>query len=178
VEALWTIVPGIMLFSLAVYQYGAWTQIKIDLPPEADSVVLAVAGQQFEWYATYPGPDGSLDMDDAAAFPSAFCPDADQDTDDDVDGPANTIHVPVNRTVIVYLTACDVLHSFFVPVLRLKQDAVPGTTIRLWFEATQTGEFEIVCAELCGLGHYRMRGLLTVEDEAAFQAWLAELAAR
>jgi cytochrome c oxidase subunit 2 len=160
VEALWTVVPGVMLFGLAVYQYGAWTQIKIDLPPEDDSVVFAVAGEQFEWYATYPGADGELG------------------TDDDVAAPANVIHVPVNQPVIIYLTARDVLHSFFVPVLRLKQDAVPGATIRLWFEATQTGEYEIVCAELCGLGHYRMRGFLTVESEADFQAWLAEMAAR
>lgn len=88
------------------------------------------------------------------------------------------IHVPVNQPVIIRLTSRDVLHSFFAPVLRLKQDAIPGTILRVWFEATQVGEYEIACAELCGLGHYRMRGLLTVESEADFQAWLADLAAR
>lgn len=159
VEILWTVVPGIMLFALAVFQYGAWTRIKIDLPAEADSFLLLLEGEQFEWYATYPGPDGQLG------------------SADDIEGPANQIHVPVNKPVIVRLTARDVLHSFFVPVLRVKQDAIPGTIIPVWFEATKTGEYEIVCTELCGLGHYRMRGFLTIESEADLQAWLTDVAA-
>lgn len=159
-EVMWTLAPGVLFFGLAVYQYGAWTQIKIDSPPEADSVVFTVEAQQFEWYAIYPGPDGELQ------------------TEDDIEAPANIIHVPVNRTVIINLTARDVLHSFFVPVLRLKQDVVPGTVIPVWFEATEVGEYEIVCTELCGLAHYRMRGFLTVEEEAEFEAWLEEMAAR
>ncbi|MBV7337911.1 cytochrome c oxidase subunit II [Chloroflexi bacterium TSY] len=160
VEILWTVVPGIMLFGLAIYQYDAWTNIKIDLPPVEESVVLRLEAEQFEWYAFYPGPDGELN------------------TDDDLEAPVNTVHVPVNKPVIVYLTARDILHSFFVPVLRVKQDAVPGTTIPVWFEATKTGEYEIVCAEVCGLGHYRMRGFLTIESEDEFAAWQAEIAAR
>jgi cytochrome c oxidase subunit 2 len=158
VEILWTVVPGLLLFALAVFQYNAWTFIKIDRPPEAESFVMAVEGKQFEWYPIYPGPDGELG------------------TDDDIEGSVNQVHVPVNQPVIVHLTAQDVLHSFFVPNLRLKQDAIPGTTIPVWFEATKTGQYEIVCAELCGLGHYRMRGFLTVENEADLQAWLAEQA--
>lgn len=160
VEILWTVVPGFMLFALAVYQYGAWTQIKIDLPDESEAVVILVEANQFEWFATYPGPDGQLE------------------TTDDIESPINTIHVPVNQKVIIRLTSVDVLHSFFVPALRLKQDAIPGTIILIWFEATQTGEYEIVCTELCGLGHYRMRGFLTVENETEFQTWLAEMASR
>jgi cytochrome c oxidase subunit 2 len=160
VEILWTVVPGLMLFGLAVYQYGAWTRIKIDPPDEAGAVVISVESDQFEWFATYPGPDGELE------------------TADDIEAPINVIHVPVNQPVIIRLTSRDVLHSFFVPVLRLKQDAVPGTIIPVWFEATKTGEYEIACAELCGLGHYRMRGFLTVEEEADFQAWLTEVAER
>lgn len=157
-EILWTVVPGAMLFALAVFQYGAWTRIKIDLPSESDAFLLSLEAQQFEWYAIYPGPDGQLG------------------TTDDIEAPVNQIHVPVNKPVIVRLTARDVLHSFFVPVLRIKQDAIPGTTIPVWFEATKTGEYEIVCTELCGLGHYRMRGFLTVESEADLAAWLAEIA--
>jgi cytochrome c oxidase subunit 2 len=160
VEVLWTVVPGVLLVGLAIYQYGAWTRIKIDRPPAEEAVVLSLQGQQFEWYATYPGADGELG------------------TSDDLAAPVNQIHVPVNQPVIVHLTARDVLHSFFVPVLRLKQDAVPGTIIPVWFEATKSGEYEIVCAELCGLAHYRMRGFLTVESEDEFQTWLAEIAAR
>jgi cytochrome c oxidase subunit 2 len=160
VEIVWTVIPGFMLFGLAVYQYAAWTQIKIDLPAETEASVLSLRAEQFEWYASYPGPDGELG------------------TDDDIEAPVNIIHVPVNQPVIIHLTARDVLHSFFVPALRLKQDAIPGTIIPVWFEATRPGEYEIVCAELCGLGHYRMRAFLTVESETEFQAWLAELAAR
>ncbi|HXV44460.1 MAG TPA: cytochrome c oxidase subunit II [Anaerolineae bacterium] len=160
VEILWTIVPGILLFGLAVYQYGAWTQIKIDLPDESEAVVMQVMSNQFEWFASYPGPDGQFE------------------TDDDIEAPINIIHVPINQPVIIRLGSVDVLHSFFVPVLRLKQDAIPGTIIRIWFEATKAGEYEIVCTELCGLGHYRMRGRLIVESETDFQTWLAEMAAR
>lgn len=157
VEIMWTVAPGLLLFALAVYQYGAWTRIKIDRPDEAGAVMICVESDQFEWFATYPGPDNELG------------------TADDKEAPINVIHVPVNQPVIIRLTARDVLHSFYVPVLRLKQDAVPGTIIPIWFEATKTGEYEIACAELCGLGHYRMRGFLTVEEEADFQTWLADL---
>jgi cytochrome c oxidase subunit 2 len=159
-EVMWTVVPGLMLFGLAVFQVGTWRLIELDLPSESDAVVIALEAQQFEWHPTYPGADGQLG------------------TDDDIEAPINVIHVPVNQKVIVNLTADDVLHSFFVPALRLKQDAVPGHEIAVWFEATKTGEFEIACAELCGLGHYRMRAFLTVEEEADFEAWLAEIAAR
>lgn len=157
VEILWTVVPGLLLFALAVFQYRAWTNIKIDRPPEAESFVMGLEAKQFEWYPIYPGPDGTLG------------------TDDDIEAPVNQVHVPVNKPVIIHLTARDVLHSFFVPVLRVKQDAIPGTIIQVWFEATQTGQYEIVCTELCGLGHYRMRGFLTIESEAEVEAWLAEV---
>jgi cytochrome c oxidase subunit 2 len=159
-EVMWTVVPGLMLFGLAVFQVGTWRLIELDLPSESDSLVIALNAQQFEWHPTYPGADGAFG------------------TDDDIEAPINVIHVPVNQKVIVNITAEDVLHSFFVPALRLKQDAVPGHEIAVWFEATETGEFEIACAELCGLGHYRMRAFLTVEEEADFEAWLAEIAAR
>lgn len=159
VEIMWTLIPGLLLVALAIYQYGAWTRIKIDRPPEADSLVMSLEAQQFEWYPIYPGPDGELG------------------TGDDIEAPVNSIHVPVNKPVIIHLTARDVLHSFFVPVLRVKQDAVPGTIIPVWFEATKTGQYEVVCAELCGLGHYRMRGQLTVESETDFEGWLAEISA-
>jgi cytochrome c oxidase subunit 2 len=76
--------------------------------------------------------------------------------------------------VIVELVSKDVLHSFFLPNLRIKQDSVPGLTTKLWFEATKTGRFEIACAELCGLGHYRMRGFLTVDTPEDLDAWMQE----
>lgn len=160
VEILWTLVPGLMLFGLAIYQTGAWQLIRQILPAESEALVIAVEARQFEWHPTYPGADGRLG------------------TDDDIEAPINVIQVPVNRKVIVRLSAGDVLHSFFVPALRVKQDAVPGRPISLWFEATKVGQYEIACTELCGLGHYRMRAFLTVAEPADFEAWLAEIEAR
>jgi cytochrome c oxidase subunit 2 len=84
------------------------------------------------------------------------------------------MHVPVGKVVRIDLTSKDVIHSFFVPNLRLKQDAVPGRVIHVWFEATETGQYEIPCAELCGFGHSGMKGNLTVQSQGDFDKWLAD----
>ena len=160
VEVLWTVIPGLMLFGLAVFQYDTWRDAKIDFPAEDVAEVVMVSANQFEWNATYAGPDGE------------------HGTSDDVHAPINVLHFPVGRPVIVHLDSTDVLHSFFIPVLRVKQDAVPGRPTSVWFEATAEGEYELACAELCGLGHYRMRGFVTLESQEEFEAWLAEVAAR
>ncbi|HLF88564.1 MAG TPA: cytochrome c oxidase subunit II [Anaerolineales bacterium] len=159
IELTWTIIPGLMLFGLALYQYNTWIDAKIFMPG-SDALVVDVSANQFEWEATYPGGDGLMD------------------TPDDIKAPINILHFPVNRPVIIRLTSVDVLHSFFIPALRVKQDAVPGRTIMFWFEATQQGEHDLACAELCGLGHYRMRGQVTLESQADFDAWLEDLEAR
>jgi len=158
-EAAWTIGTGVMFLSLAIYQYGAWTRIKLELPDESQALVVGVSANQFEWEPTYPGPDGKL------------C------TPDDQRSAVNELHFPVDQPVVIRVKSEDVLHSFFIPELRVKQDAVPGMLIRFWFQATQSGNYEIACAELCGLGHYRMRGKVTVEPQAEFAAWSAEQAA-
>jgi cytochrome c oxidase subunit 2 len=160
VEATWTIVPGLMLFGLAIFQYGTWRQAKITIPDESRAQLVGVSANQFEWNATYPGADGRLG------------------TPDDLAAPINVLHFPVGVPVIIELQSTDVIHSFFIPVLRVKQDAVPGRPVRLWFEATQSGQHELACAELCGLGHYRMRGQVTFEAPEDFEAWLVELAER
>jgi len=159
-ELFWTLGTGLALFSLALYQRGTWAEVKQQLPDENTALVVGISAKQFEWHVTYPGDDGRLD------------------TADDIVAPINVLHLPVDQPVIVRLTAQDVIHSFFIPQFRLKQDAVPGMTIRAWVQATQTGEFEVACAELCGLGHYRMRGQVTVESREAFEAWLAEVKAK
>ncbi len=158
-ELAWTVLPALILFALAILQYDTWVEAKQRFPSEEESFVVEVTPEQFEWNIRYPGLDGAFD------------------TEDDIVAPKNVMHVPVNEPVLVRLRSKDVIHSFFVPELRVKQDAVPGMTTQAWFEATETGEFEIVCAELCGLGHYRMRGFLTVETAEEFQAWLAEMEA-
>lgn len=160
VEAAWTVLPGLMLFGLAVFQYGTWREAKIAFPDESATQLVSVSANQFEWNATYPGPDGRLG------------------TSDDLAAPINVLHFPIGVPVIVELQSTDVIHSFFIPALRVKQDAVPGRPVRLWFEATRAGEYELACAELCGLGHYRMRGRVTLEDPQAFEAWLGDLAER
>jgi cytochrome c oxidase subunit 2 len=160
VEFAWTLIPGLMLFGLAVFQYSAWTDAKLSLPSQSEALMVGVSSNQFEWNATYPGADGVLD------------------TADDIAAPINVLHFPVDQPVIVRLESTDVLHSFWIPALRVKQDAVPGRQIELWFEATLTGDYELACAELCGLGHYRMRGQVSVESATEFEAWLADLEAR
>ena len=159
-ELAWTVGTGLAFFSLALYQYNTWTQIKVALPAEADAVLVGVSSNQFEWVATYPGEDGQLD------------------TADDIKAPINVLHFPTGRPVLIRLQSEDVIHSFFVPELRVKQDAVPGRLIEFWFEATQPGHYEVACAELCGLGHYRMRAQVTIETQAEFDAWLADIRAR
>ena len=161
VELVWTVVPGVMLFSLAIYQYRTWLNVKQQFPDESQAVVVDIRANQFEWNATYAGEDGVLG------------------TPDDIAAPINILHFPVNRPVVLHLDSEDVIHSFFVPEFRLKQDVVPGLKgNRAWFQATQTGQYEVACAELCGLGHYRMRGRVTVETQAEFDAWLAETQAK
>jgi cytochrome c oxidase subunit 2 len=159
-EVFWTLGTGLSLLSLALYQRGTWAEIKQLFPDENTTLVVGISAKQFEWHATYPGDDGRLD------------------TADDIVAPINLLHLPVGQPVIFRLTSQDVIHSFFIPQFRLKQDVVPGMTIRAWVQPTHTGPFEIACAELCGLGHYRMRGQVTVESPEAFQAWLAEVKAK
>jgi cytochrome c oxidase subunit 2 len=86
----------------------------------------------------------------------------------------NQLHIPVNKPVIAYLSSKDVIHSFFLPVMRVKQDTIPGQETKVWFEAAKTGKFEIACAQLCGLGHYRMRGFFTIHTQEDFDAWLSQ----
>ncbi|MCG8468800.1 MAG: cytochrome c oxidase subunit II [Gemmatimonadetes bacterium] len=156
-EVIWTVIPAIVFAVLGAYSAGVWANIKNpDNFPE-DALEFLVVGKQFEWNITYPGMDRQLGTADDFIVRNQF-------------------HMPVNEPVIVNLEAEDVIHSFFIPELRVKQDAVPGMTIPIWFDATTTGDFEIACAELCGLGHYRMAASVTVHESADFDAWQASQA--
>jgi cytochrome c oxidase subunit 2 len=155
-ELVWTITPAVIIIGIAFASQSVWPDLKDpNRFPEA-ALELAVEAKQFEWNITYPGPDGELGTADDFAR-------------------RNQLHVPVGAPVVVRLSSIDVIHSFFIPSFRIKQDAVPGMeNLQLWFEATQTGEFELACAELCGLGHYRMRGRVFVHSQDEFERWLAE----
>ncbi|MBI2191131.1 MAG: hypothetical protein HYU36_04025 [Planctomycetes bacterium] len=135
------------------YQEKIWADARKHRPAKGEAFVVQVFPEQFAWNFRYPGPDGKFGTpDDVASI--------------------NELHVPVGRPVLTVMRSKDVVHSFFLPHLRVKQDVLPGRTTRAWFEATKTGEFEVGCAELCGLGHYRMRGYLTIEEPKKVVAWL------
>lgn len=167
----------VLLFGFAFPQ---WAYLKNDFPPEEEATRVHVIAEQFAWNFHYPGPDGIFgqrrpDLVDTSLNPLGLDPD-DPNGEDDITT-VNEFHLPVNKPVIVMLSSKDVIHSFALPTMRVKQDAIPGLTIPVWFEPIHTGEWEISCAQLCGLSHYRMRGFITVESEAEYAAWLEEMAA-
>jgi cytochrome c oxidase subunit II len=151
-EVVWTAIPAVTVVALGLVSNHYWKEIKgrDSIPP--DAYPIAIHAKQFEWQVTYPGADGKLGTADDFTV-------------------RNQLHVPVGRPIVVILTSEDVIHSFWVPVLRVKQDAVPGLTIRAWFQATVPGEYELGCAELCGMGHYRMRARVFVHSAAEYDAW-------
>jgi cytochrome c oxidase subunit 2 len=156
VEVVWTIVPALICVLLALLSRRMWTEIKENMPN--DALQVHVTGEQFAWNFRYAGPDGQFD------------------TPDDI-VTLNQLHFPVGKPVVATLTSKDVIHSFFLPEFRVKQDLVPGMKTRIWFEANRVGHWELACAELCGLGHYRMKGFVTVDTPEDFQKWLAEQSA-
>src|SRR5271170_5263085 len=150
-EVIWTTATTVILIALALLSRSTWANIKENGPP--GDVFYKVTAKQFNWEITYPGPDGKLGTADDVTVENDF-------------------HVPVNKVVRFELTSKDVIHSFFVPWIRLKQDAVPGRIIHVWFEAVKKGEYEIPCAELCGFGHSGMLGTLYVQSQADYDHWL------
>jgi cytochrome c oxidase subunit 2 len=156
-ELRWVLIPVaiVLMLDLGIDLASGpvWARIKEQQP--AGGVDVLVTAKQFNWSFTYPGPDKKFGTEDDMTV-------------------ENELHVPVGTNVRVTLQAKDVIHSFFIPNVRLKQDVLPGRTIIGWFNATKTGEFEIACAELCGFGHYNMRGFLTVHEPADYQKWVNE----
>ena len=151
-EVIWTAIPFVLVIFIAVMSMGPWLRQKNpNRFPPAD-LAIEVMAKQFEWNVKYPGPDGRIG------------------TGDDI-STRNKMNIPVGRNVHVTLMAEDVIHSFFLPNFRVKQDAVPGMRITIWFQAVESGEYVLGCAELCGLGHYRMKGTVTAVDGVAFDQW-------
>ncbi len=156
-EVVWTIIPAATLLFLAIYQMNTWADVKMRRPVMSPTV--EVVARQFEWRLRYPGRDGTLGTGDDLFL-------------------VNDLHLPIDEDVLIQLKSMDVLHSFFLPNLRIKQDAVPGMKIPVWFKAKETGQYDIVCAELCGWGHYKMKGRITLESREDFDKWLAAAYAR
>jgi cytochrome c oxidase subunit 2 len=182
-EVIWSVVPAFILLFIALYQLDVWADYRVkDLFPKdrmegllagdlnqrrssRDSLALAeVTARQFEWRIRYPGFD-----DQGRLLPLMRDP---QPTDlYDV----NDLHLPATAPVMIMLRTQDVQHSFFLPELRVKQDAVPGLTIPVWFEASKAGEYALLCAELCGWGHYKMKARFVAESDEDFLAYLRKL---
>ncbi len=152
-EIAWTIVPALILVVLTFLSVPAWSKIKMHVPPTDFDV--QVTAKQFNWQVAYPGPDGKFDTEDDKHF-------------------LDEMHVPANKVIRVHLKSQDVIHSFFVPQFRIKQDAVPGREIIAWFDAMKPGKYEWPCAELCGFGHSGMRGWVYVHTAEDYQKWAAE----
>ena len=185
-EGAVAVAEGILLIGLSI---PLWAERVDKFPAEKDAVVVRVTGEQFAWNIHYPGPDGvfgrtSIDKIDLQSNPLGLDR-SDPAAKDDVTT-VNQLNLPVGKPVIVYLSSKDVIHSFNVLEFRIKQDAVPGLQIPVWWVPTVTTAemgkrlhkpdfvYEIACAQLCGLGHYRMRGFVTVQEPADFQKWMDE----
>jgi cytochrome c oxidase subunit 2 len=152
-EIIWTIIPAAILIVLSFMSVATWAKVKRHAPDS--DFELQVSAKQFNWEIVYPGADRQFGTADDVKFD-------------------NDLHVPVNKVVRIHLTSSDVIHSFFLPNLRLKQDAVPGRSILVWFEATKPGKYELPCAELCGFGHSGMKGWLYVHPPEEYAQWAAE----
>lgn len=152
----------------------AWNEY-VTVP--ANAAVIEATGQQWQWGFRFPGPDGVL----GTAAVAHISPDnsfglnpSDPHGRDDILVETNELHMPLGKPVKLVLRSKDVLHDFYVPEFRAKMDLVPGIVTYFWMTPTRTGKFDILCAELCGVGHHEMRGTVVVEEQAAFDAWLAE----
>ncbi|MBI2870270.1 MAG: cytochrome c oxidase subunit II, partial [Candidatus Omnitrophica bacterium] len=139
-EIVWTAIPALILVALAFFSQGIWKEVRGGRAP-SHSIPIRVTAEQFAWNISYP-EHGIQTI--------------------------NQLFIPVGRPVRLTLRSKDVLHSFFLPNFRMKQDVLPGTDVDIWIDAKKTGKFEIACAELCGLGHYRMRGFLTVGTQEEY----------
>jgi cytochrome c oxidase subunit 2 len=183
------VVEAVLLIGFAIPLWATRVDAR---PPESEALTVQVTGEQFAWNVHYPGADRVFGRTDVKLLDLQSNPlgldRSDPAAKDDVTT-VNQLYLPVDRPVIVRLRSKDVIHSFGVPELRVKQDAVPGLTIPIWFVPTVTTadmrtrlgkpdfQYEIACAQLCGLGHARMRGFVTVQSADEFQKWLDETTA-
>ena len=170
------------------YAIPAWAIRVKTFPSEGEAVIVRVTGEQFAWNVHYPGPDGKFGRSDiklVTADNPLGLDKSDPNAKDDLTE-INQLNIPVDRPILVHLSTKDVIHSFGLYEMRVKQDAIPGMDTPVWFIPSVTTEdmrkklgipdfdYEITCSQLCGLGHYRMRGFVNVQSQADFQKWLAD----
>ncbi|HLV00227.1 MAG TPA: cytochrome c oxidase subunit II [Acidobacteriota bacterium] len=176
---------------LLIFSIPLWSERVAAFPDESEAVVVRVVAEQFAWNVHYPGLDGVFGRTDVSLVDTEINPlgldRQDPAARDDI-VTLNQLRLPVGKPAIIHLSSKDVIHSFTLTEFRVKQDAIPGLEIPLWFTPTMTTaefrerkqdpqvNFEIACAQLCGIGHYRMKGFFVVDTEADFEQWLAEQA--
>lgn len=169
------LIEAVLLIGFAV---PLWAKRVNQFPAEKDAVLVHAVGQQFNWNFHLPGPDGVFGKREIALLsnsnPLGLDPSDPAAKDDIV--VSGELHVPVDRPVIIELSSKDVIHNFALPHMRMAQDAIPGQIIPMWFKPIKKGSYEVVCGQLCGLGHYSMKGMLVVDDPAEYQVWLKERA--
>jgi cytochrome c oxidase subunit 2 len=172
-ETLWTSATALLFIGLVVMGTKIWASVHFDEAPP-DAMVVEVTAKQFAWSFRYPGVDGKFGhtdlkyVNDSAGNPLGI-DDKDPAGKDDI--VSASLKVPVGKHIKLVMHSRDVIHNFFVPELRMKQDIVPGMEIPLHFQADQIGIYEVPCSELCGLGHYQMRTTMQVMSESDFEQW-------
>ena len=166
-------IEAVLLIGFAI---PAWANRVNEFPPEEESTVVRMIARQFEWHAHYAGADGRFGRRDIIHITPTNVVGLDRGDPaaaDDVVS-INRMNLPVDKPAIIYLSTQDVIHSLGIAEMRVKQDAIPGMEIPMWFVPTRSGDYQVNCSQLCGLGHYRMKAEVTVQSQAEFDAWLAE----
>jgi cytochrome c oxidase subunit 2 len=169
------VVVAVEFLLLFAFSIPFWAVHQAGMPTGKNVMEVRVVAQQFAWNVHYAGPDGRFGHASARFLndnPLGLDPN-DPDGKDDITT-MNQIFLPIDKPVIISLTSKDVIHSFGVPAMRVKQDIIPGMTTHVWFTPNKIGQYEIACSQLCGPGHYRMRGVINVFSQSDFDQWLQQ----
>jgi cytochrome c oxidase subunit 2 len=169
------LIEAVLLIGFAI---PLWAKRVNEFPDTKDAILVHAVGQQFNWNFHLPGPDGEFGRRDIHLVTNSNplgLDSKDPAAKDDI-VTLGELHTPVNRPLIIELSSKDVIHNFALVHMRIAQDAIPGSLIPMWFKPIKEGTYEVICGQLCGLGHYSMKGSLVVDNEADYQAWLKERA--
>ncbi len=175
----WALVPSLIILAVEIgmiglYEMPAWSRMKLQAPKPEEANVISVVAEQFAWNAQYAGADGKFGRRDPKFIDSSNTLGLDPEDPDGKDDVVtlNELHVPVGKPTLINLSSKDVIHSFFIPEFRVKQDVVPGMRTRVWFTPTLAGTFELACAQLCGNAHATMHAQVIAQTPEEFDAWL------
>ena len=177
-EITWTVATAVLFFGLGIAGQSSWANLHFR-GPSADAIPIEVMAKQFSWTFRYPGVDGEFGRIDPSMIDDALGNPFGRDEDDPVgmdDITSGVLVIPVGQEIDFRMRTQDVTHSFFVRELRLKQDTTPGLVVRLHFQADVLGDYDIICAELCGLQHNNMKSILRVVSREGYDKFLADRA--